>query len=107
MLFIAQPIVGRAHEPADQVTESTRLDKWNQAPIFWHISHGSLGKWYHSTYQIKNRNRVGGLMSPPYEVVRERYRAYNGVANTAHVRASLSAGIARQTTIYQCAYETR
>ena len=49
------------------------------------------------------RNLVGGLMSPPYEGVRERYRAYNGVANTAQVRASLSAGIARQIPIFRLA----
>ena len=36
---------------------------------FWHISHESLGKQYHSTYQIKNRNRVGGVMTPPYEAL--------------------------------------
>ena len=86
---------------------------------FWHISHESLGKQYHSTYQIKNRNRVGGVMTPPYDgpckfpfynllintdSLNSNYRAIpSGIQSPIDSRPpehALAAGTARQIPIY-------
>ena len=47
--------VGRAHESADQVTKSTRLDKWNQAPIFGTFS---MDHWENGTIQ-RTKSKTG------------------------------------------------
>ena len=63
---------------------------------FWHISHESLGKQYHSTYQIKNRNRVGGVMTPPYDG-HCKFPFYNLLINTDSLNWNLQGSLNGET----------
>ena len=61
--------VGRGLAPADRVTKYTRLDAWNNVMffgifpvVFWEIISFNI--------PIKNRSRVGGVKTPPYEIRR-------------------------------------
>ena len=65
------PLVGRFSDPADRVTKPPRLVHWNHIPIFVARFQQLLWKRSHSTNQSKNRNRVGGVKTPPYGIANQ------------------------------------
>ena len=65
------PFVGRFSDPADRVTKPPRLVHRNHIPIFMARFQQLIRKRSHSTNQSKNRNRVGGVKTPPYGIANQ------------------------------------